>query len=92
MTSTFQSNVTFNQDLTTSNFAGVTNMTNCFTSSGLSTANYGLLLIRLNAAGTSGVTLGAGTIKYSSADSAVVAARAALVSRSWVITDGGPIP
>ena len=71
--------------------SSITDMTNMFNASGLSTANYNAFLINLaedNNASVTGVTLGAGTIKYDS-----FAARTALDAlvddRGWTITDGG---
>lgn len=67
----------------------ITNMSNFMT--GKTSANYNAsyyddLLIALDAGGKTGVTLGMGTIKYTSAGAS---ARANLVTKSWTITDGG---
>ena len=69
----------------------INNMTNFMT--GKSSANYNAayyddLLIALDNAGQSNVTLGMDSIKYTSAGAT---ARANLISKGWTITDGGQI-
>ena len=80
----------FNKDVSTMlDWSKVTNMTRFM--QGKSSANYNAtyynnLLIALDAGGRSNVTLGMGSIKYTSAGAT---ARANLVAKGWNITDGG---
>lgn len=89
--SMFRDNLFFNQDISMLDFSSVTDMTNFMT--GKSPANYNAsyydsLLITLDATGKTNVPLGMGAIKYTSAGSA---ARANLIAKGWIITDGGII-
>ena len=81
-----------NPDMSSWNVSAVTDMGFMFDDSALSTANYDALLINLatntNNASVSGVTLGAGAIKYSS-NEAQTARDTLEDDRGWTITDGG---
>ena len=90
MTSMFEGATRANPDVSNWNVSKVTDMTNLFNSSGLSTANYDAFLINLadNNASVESVTLGATGIYYYSDDAKT--ARDTLESdRGWTITDGG---
>ena len=72
--------------------SSVVYMNSMFDGSGLSTANYDAFLINLatntNNTSVTDVTLGAGTIKYSS-NEAQTARNTLKNDRGWTITDGG---
>ena len=90
MTSMFEGATRANPDVSNWDVSKVTDMTNLFNSSGLSTANYDAFLINLadNNASVESVTLGATGIYYYSDDAKT--ARDTLESdRGWTITDGG---
>ena len=75
-------------DVSGFNIAKLADATEMFLSSAFSTANYNLLLVAWEAQSErSGVPFHAGTAQYSTG--APATARAALVSNSWTITDGG---
>ena len=78
-----------NPDVSSWTVSAVTNMTNMFNGSGLSTANYDAFLINLagHDPAVTDVTLGAGTIQYSS-DDAKTARDTLTNDRRWIITDG----
>jgi surface protein len=68
----------------------LTNASNMLVNSGFSDANYDLLLVAWEGqAELAGVSFHAGTAKYSAG--APATARAALISNTWTITDGGPV-
>ena len=77
-------------DVSNWNVSAVTDMRSMFGSSGLSTANYDAFLINLagHDPAVTDVTLGAGTIQYSS-DDAETARNTLKNDRGWTITDGG---
>ena len=90
MTSMFEGATDANPDVSNWDVSKVTDMTNLFNSSGLSTANYDAFLINLadNNASVENVILGATGIYYYSDDAKT--ARDTLESdRGWTITDGG---
>ena len=86
----FRSCTAFNKDVSTMlDWSKITNMHNFM--NGKSSANYNAayydnLLIALDAGGQTGVTLGMGAIKYTSAG---LTARNNLQAKGWAITDGG---
>jgi len=87
----FRNSTSFNKDLGSWDFSSITQMDgfmNGKTDLNYSSANYDSLLSALVLGGQSNVTLGMGTIKYSSSG---VADRASLVARGWTITDGGQV-
>ena len=94
----FNGALAFDQDLTDWDITAVTapfSMDFMFKSSGMSVANYSATLIGWEAqAEPTGLTLGAGVIKY---NIGAAAARAQLVlaigggGSGWTITDGGPV-
>ena len=90
MTSMFEGATAANPDVSNWDVSKVTNMTNLFNSSGLSTANYDAFLINLadNNASVENVTLGATGIYYYS-DDAKTARNTLESDRGWTITDGG---
>jgi surface protein len=85
----FNGATAFNQDLSSWDVSAVTSMVSMFISSGLSTANYDLLLIAWEQLTLQDdVSFGLGSIQYSAG--AAATARASIVSTySWTITDGG---
>ena len=90
MSSMFDGATNANPDVSNWDVSKVTDMTNLFNDSGLSTANYDAFLINLadNNASVESVTLGATGIYYYSDDAKT--ARDRLESdRGWTITDGG---
>lgn len=98
MTSAFQQ-ASFNQDISSWNFRGLNSISSLDTffnfSTAFSTVNYNLLLISWNNNKISGpyrsdLRPAMGSTKYY-ANSAASAARAALVTYGWTITDGGSI-
>ena len=90
MTSMFEGATQANPDVSNWDVSKVTDMTNLFNSSGLSTANYDAFLINLadNNASVENVTLGATGIYYYS-DDAKTARDRLENDRGWTITDGG---
>lgn len=82
----------FNKNVSTLlDWSKVSDMTSFMTgktSSNYDAANYDKLLIELDKAGQTGVPLGMGTIKHTSAG---IAAKNSLVAKQWIITDGGII-
>jgi surface protein len=87
----FRNSTSFNKDLGSWDFSSITQMDGFMTGktdANYSSANYDSLLSALVLGGQSNVTLGMGTIKYSSSG---VADRASLVARGWTITDGGQV-
>lgn len=91
MTGMFRGSTAFNQDLGSWDFSSITDMTGFMTGktdANYSSANYDSLLSALVLGGQTNVTLGMGTIKYSSSGAAD---RASLVTRGWTITDGGQV-
>jgi hypothetical protein len=83
----FSLNVPF--DLFQTNTLG-NNFTNCFQICNIPTSQYSDLLINLNTFNpNNNVTFHGGNSTYTGA--AAIAARASLVARGWVITDGGPV-
>ena len=90
MDSMFFGATSANPDVSNWTVSAVTDMRSMFGSSGLSTANYDAFLINLagHDPAVTGVTLGAGAIKYSSNEAQT--ARDTLTNdRGWTITDGG---
>ena len=85
----FYNTLSANPDVSSWTVSAVTNMTNMFSGSGLSTANYDAFLINLagHDPAVTDVTLGAGTIQYSS-DDAKTARDTLTNDRRWIITDG----
>ena len=90
----------FNQNLGNWNVSGVTQMTTMLTNTSLSTTNYDSILTGWTGwiggvptkSVQSYVNLGVGNKKYSSSKPDVVNARTYLATtKSWSITDGGPI-
>jgi hypothetical protein len=79
----------FDQDISSWDITSLTNATGMLQNSSFSTTNYDLLLPAWNSYGTSGVPFHAGSAKYNTG--APATARAAMVGRSWTITDGGPV-
>lgn len=85
----FNGSTAFNKDVSTMlDWSKVTNMTKFMF--GKSSANYNAtyydkLLIALDAGGQTGVTLGMGSIKHTSAG---LAAKNNLIAKGWTITDG----
>lgn len=91
MSEMFRSSTAFNQDLSAWNLSSCTNMANFMTSkspTNFSAANCDAIFEACVNGGQSNVTLGMGTIKYSSAGATD---RATLISRGWTITDGGQV-
>lgn len=89
MESMFQLATDFDQDLSAWDLSSITNMAkfmNNRTDLQFSATNYDNLLDACVNGGQLNVTLGMGTIKYTSAGAAD---RASLVARGWTITDGG---
>lgn len=89
----FQNCPAFNKDVSNIGFdwTKITSMENFMatkTSANYNASYYDNLLIALDNAGRSNVTLGMGAIKYTSAG---LAARNNLVAKGWTITDGGMI-
>ena len=90
MSSMFEGATNVNPDVSNWDVSKVTDMTNLFNSSGLSTANYDAFLINLadNNASVEDVILGATGIYYYS-DDAKTARDTLANDRNWTITDGG---
>ena len=87
----FQSATAFDQDLSAWDLSSCTNMTNFMQSkspANFSAANCDAIFEACVNGNQSNVTLGMGTIKYSSAGATD---RATLISRGWTITDGGQV-
>ena len=87
----FRSATSFNHDLSAWDLSSCTNMTNFMngkSSANFSAANCDAIFEACVNGGQSNVTLGMGTIKYSSAGATD---RATLISRGWTITDGGQV-
>ena len=86
----FQNCTVFNQDISAWNISGVTVATIMLQGTAFSTTNYDLLLVAWQGqAHNSSVNFHAGTAQYSSG--APATARAALITDSWTITDGGAV-
>lgn len=91
MSSMFTGATSFNQTIHTWNVSSVTNMTSMFSGSTWGRANYDAALIAWSQQNVqNNVTWGVGANQYSAG--AAAAARAVLVSKGWVITDGGQAP
>jgi len=87
----FRTSTSFNQDLSAWDLSSVTDMSNFMTNksdANFSAANCDAIFEACVNGGQSNVTLGMGTIKYSSAGATD---RATLISRGWTITDGGQV-
>ena len=87
----FRSATSFNHDLSAWDLSSCTNMTNFMNGkspANFSAANCDAIFEACVNGGQSNVTLGMGTIKYSSAGATD---RATLISRGWTITDGGQV-
>ena len=87
----FRSATSFNHDLSAWDLSSCTNMTdfmNGKSPANFSAANCDAIFEACVNGGQSNVTLGMGTIKYSSAGATD---RATLISRGWTITDGGQV-
>lgn len=87
----FRSATSFDHDLSAWDLSSCTNMTNFMNGKSdlnFSAANYDNLLQACVNGNVLNVTLGMGTIKYSSAGATD---RATLISRGWTITDGGQV-
>ena len=69
-------------------FAGTTTMQDMMVNTGISTANYDALLLRLDATNNNAVVAHFGSSEYTGGG-AVATARASLVTKGWTITDGG---
>ena len=76
-------------DVSSYDISNVTTAVNMFLSSAFSTSNYNSLLPLWDAYGTSNVPFHAGTAQYEAGAPAI--AHAAMLGRSWSITDGGPV-
>jgi hypothetical protein len=81
----------FDQDVSAFQINSLTTASLMFLLSGFTQTNYDLLLPAWDAYGTSNVPFHAGTAQYAAAPSAPATAHAAMLVRSWTITDGGPI-
>jgi hypothetical protein len=80
-----------NFDFSTFDFSALDDGRSCFLNVTLTTAIYDQLLIDLDTDNpNSSVTFHGGNSLYTKAPSAAATARASLVSKSWVISDGGP--
>ena len=87
----FRSATSFNHDLSAWDLSSCTNMTNFMNGkspANFSAANCDAIFEACVNGGQSNVTLGMGTIKYSSAGATD---RSTLISRGWTITDGGQV-
>ena len=87
----FRSATSFDHDLSAWDLSSCTNMTNFMNGkspANFSAANCDAIFEACVNGGQSNVTLGMGTIKYSSAGATD---RATLISRGWTITDGGQV-
>ena len=88
--STFANCTLFNQDISGFSINAVTIASNMLSGTAFSTTNYDLLLVAWQGqTHNNSVTFHAGTAKYSSG--APATARAALITDSWTITDGGAV-
>ena len=87
ISSMFESCTLFDSDISGFDISSVTAATDMLLLSGFSITNYNLLLPAWDAYGTSNVTFNAGTAHYSAG--VPTDAKAAMVLRTWVITDGG---
>lgn len=91
MAGMFLSATSFNQPIHTWNISSVTSMSSMFSGSTWGRANYDAALIAWSQQPVkNNVTWGVGTNQYSAG--AAAAARAVLVSKGWIITDGGQAP
>lgn len=91
MNSMFNGASSFSQPVHTWNISSVTTMSVMFTGNAWGRANYDAALIAWSQQNVqNNVTWGVGTNQYSAG--AAAAARAVLVSKGWVITDGGQAP
>ncbi len=88
---TFNGCTIFNQDISSFNITSITTAVSMLIGTAFSKTNYDLLLPAWDAYGTSSVPFHAGTAQYAVAPSAPATAHANMISRSWTITDGGPI-
>ena len=77
-----------NPDISDWDISVLTDASDAFDGSNFSQTNYDKLLVSWEAQDTSNVQFNAGDAKYGSG--APATARAALVTRGWTITDGGP--
>jgi surface protein len=84
----FRSCTVIDVDVSTFDITSLTTASFMFFGSAFSQTNYDLMLPAWDAYGTSSVTFHAGTAKYGAG--APATARANMVGRSWIITDGGP--
>lgn len=86
----FNNAESFNQDLSSWNVSNVTDMSVMFYNTALTTPNYDAILAAWSILPVQdNVNFGAGNTHYSAS---VAAARAMLVGKGWVITDGGQVP
>ena len=87
----FRISYAFDQDLSAWDLSSITNMSGFMsnkTPANFSAANCDAIFEACVNGNQSNVTLGMGTIKYSSAGATD---RATLISRGWTITDGGQV-
>jgi len=88
MSEMFMGATSFNQDISGWDFSVIQDMEDFMTGITYNTSYYNNLLAALDASGRSNVTLGMGSSNY---NSSAATNRANLVSRGWIITDGGQI-
>lgn len=92
MNSMFQGTGSFNPDISSWNILSLNDASNMFSGNGgFSQTNYDLMLVAWEAQGTSNVPFHAGTAQYTAPVSAPATAHAALITRGWTLTDGGPV-